>query len=410
MNPTSEPLLTGDYIMAINTKEFINKVDTGLKANESYERFYYRFKVDGRITHGVLDYTTKEWDKKTRTSKAKAEILAKKSHSADTAEVAFNENSTLDKVADTYFTLACDDTEWNRARRAEYNKYVGELRTKEELDAYKTELKKHGREYFNPAYKIGKKKIKDISTMHIDAIKRGMEQKGYSKQNADGCSPRTIKKVLAQVIKPIMQYAVDADVITKVPKITLPKQAASKKSVTNATDTLGVLYNTITALYADDGFYRALFLFALYGRRLNEILTLDWGDINFLQATYTIRDENSKTIEQTYDLPPVIAEALNSIAANREGLIFVSPVTGRKLSPPKRQLARVKEVSGVESLTFHKFRHILVSAMAESGIVSSVLSASLGHANSITTERHYITQNHTKASQEANRAIAGLLS
>ena len=396
--------------MAINTKEFINKVDTGLKANDNHNRFYYRFKVDGKITHGVLDYTNKEWDKKTRISKAKAEIIEKKSHSADTTEVAFNENSTLDKVAETYFSLTCDDTEWNRARRAEYNKYVGELRTKEELEAYKAKLIKDGREYFNPSYKIGKKKIKDISTIHIDAIKRGMEQKGYSKQNADGCSPRTIKKVLAQVIKPILQYAVDADVIAKVPKITLPKQTASKKSVTNATDTLATLYKTINSLYADDGFYRSLFLFALYGRRLNEILTIEWRDINFLDCTYTIRDENSKTIEQTYDLPAVIIDALNSIPANREGLIFVSSITGKKLSPPKRQLAKVKEASGVDDLTFHKFRHILVSAMAESGIVSSVLSASLGHANSMTTERHYITQNHTRASQEANKAIAGLIS
>ena len=392
--------------MAINTKEFTNKVDTGLKANAKYTRFYYRFMKDLKVSHGVLDYSSKEWDKATRINKAKAELLKMKDTATSENDAGFNEDSRLDTVAKAYFTLACDDTDWNRARRAEYNKFVGDARTKEEIQKYKDD----GREFYNPAYKIGSKKIKDVKTAHIDAIKRGMEAKGYSKQNADGCSPRTIKKVLAQVIKPILQYAVDNDALVKVPAITLPKQTAKKKTVKNATDTLAVLYKTIDSLYQDEPFYRALFMFALYGRRLNEILTLEWNDINFLNSTYTIREENSKTIEQTYDLPPSIAEALGVIATNRVGLVFASPVTGKKLSPPKRQLARVKEASGVEDLTFHKFRHILVSAMAESGIVSSVLSASLGHANSLTTERHYITQNHTKASATANRAIEGLIS
>jgi integrase len=396
--------------MAINTKEFINQVKPALKANADYTRFYFRFKQDGKIVHGVLDYTSKEWDKRTRTSKAEADLANKREHTSITADAEFNENSTLDAVAKAYFTLSCDDTAWNRARRDEYNKYVGELRTEGELKAYKAKLKKDSREFYTPAYKLGKKKIKDIKTAHIDAIKRGMEHKGYSKQNADGCSPRTIKKVLAQVIKPILQYAVDNDVITKVPAITSPKQTSKKKIVTNATDTLAILYKTINSLYADDAFYRALFLFALYGRRLNEILTLEWSDINILQNAYTIREENSKTIEQTYDLPAVIAEALTAITADKEGLIFVSPKTGKKLTPPKKQLLKVKEASGVENLTMHYFRHILVSAMAENDVVNSVLSASLGHANSATTERHYISANHARASAEANKAIAGLIS
>ena len=392
--------------MAINTKEFINKVDTGLKANTSYTRFYWRYMLEGKVKHGVIDYSSKAWDKKTRTNNAKAELLSKKSGATDSADVGFTGDSTLDTVAKAYFELACDDTDWNKARKAEYNKYVGDARTKEEVQQYKEQ----NREFHKPKFKIGKKKINAIKTAHIDAIKRGMETIGFSKQNADGCSPRTIKKVLAQVIKPILQYAVDNDALAKVPKITLPEQKARKKTVKNATETLATLYTTIGSLYHDDAFYRALFYMALYGRRLNEILTLEWSDINFLNATYTIREENSKTIEQTYDLPPAIAEALEAIATNRVGLVFASPVNGKKLSPPKRQLARVKTSSGVEDLTFHKFRHILVSAMAESGIVNSVLSASLGHANSATTEKHYISQNHTKASATANRAIEGLIS
>lgn len=50
-----------------------------------------------------------------------------------------------------------------------------------------------------------------------------METKGYTKQTQNGCSPRTIKKVLIQTLKPIMQYAYDNKVITDIPKIELSR-------------------------------------------------------------------------------------------------------------------------------------------------------------------------------------------
>ena len=67
-------------------------------------------------------------------------------------------------------------------------------------------------------------------------------------------------------------------------------------------------------IYKDDGFYRGLFLFALYGRRWNEIRTLQWSDINFKQNTYTIRAENNKINEnQTYELPEPITQAIATL-------------------------------------------------------------------------------------------------
>ena len=34
--------------MAINTKEFTNDVDVGLKANKAFDRFYFRYKIDDK--------------------------------------------------------------------------------------------------------------------------------------------------------------------------------------------------------------------------------------------------------------------------------------------------------------------------------------------------------------------------
>jgi len=110
--------------------------------------------------------------------------------------------------------------------------------------------------------------------------------------------------------------------------------------VVDATGKMTTLYTTIMSMYQDNPFYRGLFLFALYGRRWNEIRTLQWSDINKFNATYTIRAENNKIgQDQTYELSQPIIDTLSQIKDNHTGLIFKSPITGKELYPPKKQLA-----------------------------------------------------------------------
>lgn len=327
--------------MAIDMSEFSENVEAGIKSNKSFTRFFYRFKIDGTTKRGIFDYSDKEWDKRTRIAKAKADLAAEKDKQVNTG-VNFTENSRLNDVANIYFEKSCEVSKWTSERKDNYNLYC-----------------KDG---------IGKKRIKDVRQVDIETLRKGMEVKGHSKQTLNGCSPRTIKKLLIQVLKPIMQYALDNKVLSDMPTIKPPKQNRQKKIVEDAGAKLATLFTTIMTTYADEPFYRALFLFALYGRRWNEIRTLQWNDVNFLTSRYTIRAENNKIDQnQTYELSAPIAEALSHIKDEHRGLVFKSPVTGAELYPPKKQLAKIKDAAKIPELTMHYFRHILVSAMGEAG-------------------------------------------
>lgn len=365
--------------MAVDRSQFTDVVEKGLKANKEHTKFYINFKKDGKVKQKVLDYTDKNWDKRTRTSKAKDELSAEKKKKVNNT-VDFTETSTLNKVADIYFETLVDST-WTTKRKASYELYLRN--------------------------DLGKKKIQDIRKVHIDLLRKSMETKGQSQRTKNGCSPRTIIQVLSKILKPILQYAVDNDVLPKIPKVEVPKiPKGDKKKVTNATNKFITLYKTIVSLYKDDDFYRALFLLAWYGRRWNEIRTLSWSDIDFLDNSYTIKKENNKAgLEQTYDLPPVIAEALSHIK-EKKGLVFKSPVTGKELYPPKKQLKHVRDKSNIQELTMHYFRHIMVSAMGESGVADAILNTSLGHSiSSNMVKTTYQSINHLKGSQTANKAI-----
>ena len=187
--------------MAIDKSEFIHKVDTGLKANKAYTKFYFRCRVDGKDHVKIFDYTDKSWDKRTRVSKAKEDAINEKKNFAkklSAISLEFNDESTLNKIATLYFDTACDKSQWTQERKDAYRLYIKDS--------------------------IGKKQIKDIRLHDINLVRSSMEKSGYTKQTKNGCSPRTIKKVLIQTLKPILEYAKNNKIITDVPKIELSKK------------------------------------------------------------------------------------------------------------------------------------------------------------------------------------------
>jgi site-specific recombinase XerC len=384
--------------MAVNRKEFVNIIKTGLRADKNFKRFHYRFQKNGTETEKVLDFSDKTWNKTERIKQAE-DALSKAKDNAINDKCEFNENSTLNFIADIYFQNITE-SKWNQERKDIYNLYC-------RGDEVKTKNSKTIRPKYDG---IGKIKIGAIRKTHIDGLRKSMESMGFTKQNSDGCSPRTIQKVLNQVLKPILLLAVDNNVLTNIPKIELPKRKRKVKTVSDGTNKFITLYNSIMNLYADEPLYRALFLFALDGRRLNEILTLDWKDIDLSSRSYTIAAENNKIGEnQTYFLPDFISKALVEIEDDQKGLVFKSPKTGNKLTSPKRQLSRLQIEANMPELTMHYFRHIRVTMGGELGLSAIVLSASLGHNNVKTVDDFYRTSNHLLASKQMNQVIEGVI-
>jgi len=180
-----------------------------------------------------------------------------------------------------------------------------------------------------------------------------------------------------------------ADLTVKIPN--------QKKVVTNATSLFKRVYNGITSYYKDEPFYQALFLFALTGRRKSEILNLKWENIDFEHNYYWI--ENTKNDDkQRYPLAPYIKEKLLLIEDDRKGLVFKSPVTGKVITNTDRQMKQLKKHTGIDNLSLHYMRNILVSMLAEQKTEAIVLSGILGHKD-VNTINKYLSVNHYKSGQ-----------
>ena len=188
--------------MAVDRSQFTEYIEAGLKATTDFKKFYISFKLEGKIKQKVLDFSDKDWDKRTRIAKAKITLAEERNRQINTG-LNFTENSTLNDLAEIYFSLACDKTSWTAERYYLYKLYC--------------------------STNIGKKRLRDIRQVDIDALRKKMEKRGFNIRTENGCSPRTIKKVLVQIIKPILVYALNNKVLQSIPIIKPPKQVKSKK-------------------------------------------------------------------------------------------------------------------------------------------------------------------------------------
>ena len=121
MPPKVPPQIIIGNLMALDTKEFINVVETGLKANKNFNRFMYAFKSGTIRKRGLIDYTKQNWDKRTRIDNAKNEVRQLK-NSTNKEKGEFDHSSSLNTVADIYFDNLTN-SKWNQERKGIYNLY-----------------------------------------------------------------------------------------------------------------------------------------------------------------------------------------------------------------------------------------------------------------------------------------------
>lgn len=351
--------------MAINRKDYPNKIETGLSANNDYTIFLYRFMYEKKEYSGLIDLTDKSaWGKKDRITFAKGELVRIKNTKRDSI---FNTEITVEAYMNEYW----DDFPEGK---------------------YKSIRKSHYDRYVKPD--IGMKKLVDLRQKHIQDVLKKQEEKGLAERT---------RKQTTEVLNPAMKKAIANRIIQFNPcdgiKIKLPN---TKKIVVNAVEKLITIFEAIEEEFADDPFYYALFLFALQGRRRSEILKLRWEDINFDVNYYVLR--KTKNDEEQKIFLPERVKTLLKMFREAEGWVFQSRRTETHLVDIRRVTDRIKKRLKDPNFGIHYLRNVIVSAMGEQGLESIYLSAALGH-NDPHTIKKYLTINYLAGSEKASEII-----
>jgi len=343
-----------------------------IKSDKTKGRKYLaRFRLNEKIYTKVLGYSKKNGTMTLSPKDAGKLLEAYKSDLE--AGYTSTDKITLDKLFELYFETLDTSKQWTHKKKYIYGLYI----------------KKH----------LGKKPIEKIREMDIQSI--------LNKMNKEGLSPRTRKSVM-EVLNPLFKFANVNKYLRDNPTIGITvKVPSQKKIVTNATSLFKKVYAGINAYYHDNPYYRALFLFGFTGRRKSEILNLKWENIDFTHNYYWIEDTKTDD-QQKYQLPPYLIEPLQAIKDDRKGLVFKSPITGKKIVNIDRQMRQLKKFLELDTLSMHYMRNILVSALAEQGIEAITLSGILGHKDPNTINK-YLSINHHKSSQIGLSKVGDIL-
>lgn len=359
--------------MAINFKDYkATKYPNLFKSIKPHEKYGFKYllwaKIHGKLYKKILGYS-----KKDNLTDRSANLKASAYKADIEAGYTSTKNITLDKLFDLYFETLDTSKQWTHKKKYIYEHYI----------------QPH----------LGKKQIDKIREMDIQNL--------LNKMAAKKLSPRTRKSVM-EVLNPLFKFATTNKYLKDNPTVGITvKVPSQKKIVTNATDLFNKVYAGINAYYHDNPYYKALFLFGFTGRRKGEILTLKWENIDFKHNYYWIEDTKTDD-QQKYQLPPYLIAPLQEIKGDRKGLVFKSPITGKKIVNIDRQMRQLKKFLGIDNLSMHYMRNILVSALAEQQVEAITLSGILGHKDPNTINK-YLSINHYKSSQIGLNKVGNII-
>lgn len=337
-------------------KEYKKTKYTGIYVKEDsktkVKTYLARAKVNGVEIEQIVGHSNDEF--KTNPSLAfnrRVELINKHKAGRSTKKA---DNPTLDKFFHEFQEIRKNTISENRWKSANwfYEKYVPtSLRNKKLAAVTSTDLQK-------------------IINQMIDEGKKG----SYI---------ITVKEIFSPLYKKALEYELVEKNITD--HLKFPKYD-NTRYFSLPDEKVKALINEIMDI--PDSHYRVMFMFLLRGRRSNEVRSLQWEDINFENKSYIIQDRNNKTRKNdVYLLDDELVEHLE-IIREKNGLLFKSPRTGKKLTAiPKRLWKRIQEKVGI-SMRIHDFRHLLGFTLVNNNVPLEHISKALGHSKITTTQRY----------------------
>lgn len=270
---------------------------------------------------------------------------------------------------------------------------------------------------------IGKKKLKDIRSEHIQKIYNDLNKKGYSRNTIE---------LVSVVLSGMYKQAIKNKIIREnpVPLATLPKAEEHKEP-----RVMTVNEQKQFLEYAKDSYLHDMFELALStGMRSGELRGLEWKNIDFKNKiihvyrtlVYVNNDyhlDTPKTASSRRDIPmldnvvTLLKQRKKKQAEDRlllgdkwrskeglENLVFTSE-TGYPINRDmlKQEVNRVidnihKDKVKFEHITPHTFRHTFATRCIENGMPPQVLKTLLGHSKlSMTMDLYSHVLPNTKA-------------
>lgn len=232
-----------------------------------------------------------------------------------------------------------------------------------------------------------------LAELTPDTVKQWIEKESANRGTQTALGYRLLRAFInwCETQKQYKNLASPDACSTRIAKDNLPKQQA-KRDCLQKEQLIPFFeavrsYTSRTPLQSDKIIAAYIQVLLLTGRRPNEILSLRWGDIDFIWNTITIHDK----VDGKADIPltPYVASLLSPLPRKNQW-VFSSPRSSDgKLHRPSRAFTKILNRANIQGLTFHglrrSFKTLTEWIEAPRGVVHQIQ----GHKPSATAEKHY---------------------
>jgi len=229
---------------------------------------------------------------------------------------------------------------------------------------------------------IGHKYLDEIDAYDIQKVIDSLTAKGYAK--------RTVFKVI-DVLNPLFKHYKILRRVKDNPLEYLQKDRKfdNEVEIHLNDEEKKRLIRTIREYPIEP--FRSIFVFLATGRRLSEILKLEWRHVNEEEGFYVIPKENSKSSKElVFPLTEDLLDALRR--QDRRGRYVFGAVTDpdKPMHPGslKRHWRRILDTAGIERFRVHDLRHLIGNTLVSNGATLEQIAALLGHSSIAITRRY----------------------
>jgi integrase len=210
-----------------------------------------------------------------------------------------------------------------------------------------------------------------------------------------GLKPKTVKNII-DIFKVLFKYAQKNEYIDKNPFEFVELPRFDNRIYFSFTEE-EIKRFIKTALNYPDQKFRGIFTFLLHGRRLNEVLSLTWNNIDFENEVYFIPPQINKAKRiMSYQMTNLLKEVLqrqkllNEIECLNSPYVFPSSVTCRKIQDIRKQFKKLLSLAKIDKkMRIHDIRHLVATySINYLGLSVEEVSYTLGHTSIEVTQRY----------------------
>ncbi len=269
----------------------------------------------------------------------------------------------------------------------EYIELIELLQSNQTIRSKKGYYRKHIKELYGDRF-INDLKYKDFQILINNLLKSGLK-------------PKTVKNI-KDLLQVVYKMAIKLEYTTFNPLlgVELPK-FDNKRYFSFSLEHQQKLIKAI--LNFDEPIYKDIFLFLLHGRRLNEVLSIDWSMIDLFNKVYFIPAKINKAkrnmiYKMTDELYQMFINNYEKAKIEQNisvpiGYVFINPKTGKKFVDLRKPWKRLLKTENLPYTKIHDIRHLIGTyCINYLEIPIEKVSHTLGHT-SIEITQKYITVN-----------------